>query len=35
VETMGEANAVRELGVELAQGFLFSRVQDLTEMPLP
>jgi PAS domain S-box-containing protein len=35
VETMAEANAVRELGVELAQGFLFSRVHDAAAMPLP
>jgi EAL domain-containing protein (putative c-di-GMP-specific phosphodiesterase class I) len=35
VETMAEANAVRELGVELAQGFLFSRVNDTAAIPLP
>jgi PAS domain S-box-containing protein len=35
VETMAEANAVRTLGVELAQGYLFSRVHDGAVLPLP
>jgi EAL domain-containing protein (putative c-di-GMP-specific phosphodiesterase class I) len=35
VETMAEANAVRTLGVELAQGYLFSRVHDQAVLPLP
>jgi EAL domain-containing protein (putative c-di-GMP-specific phosphodiesterase class I) len=35
VETMAEANAVRSLGVELAQGYLFSRVPENAVLPLP
>ena len=35
VETMAEANAVRTLGVELAQGYLFSRVPEQAVLPLP
>jgi EAL domain-containing protein (putative c-di-GMP-specific phosphodiesterase class I) len=35
VETMAEANAVRTLGVELAQGYLFSRVHEQAAVPLP